>query len=202
MNDYSWPKKGNKAFATDADDRSFHIRSLSPHLPPHADSFRMAAEMLIDAHVEGDDHHRDELFLPIAYLYRHSLELRLKDIVALGVGLELCDRDKAKKILDDHNLAALWNQAKKAIIGRWSDGQDVRAVESVINEFHQVDPKGQSFRYNRDIDQKLHTHKKLPEWVNPIKLQVTMNGVFSFLDGCRDGLDDSLQDMQSNAGCY
>src|SRR4051812_19619856 len=108
MNDLPWPKKGNKAFVENDDDRAFHIRSIINQFPHHADTFRNAAETLLDTHIEGDDRHRDELFLPIAYLYRHSIELRLKNIVAIGMAMGFYDREKAKAAMLDHNLASLW----------------------------------------------------------------------------------------------
>jgi hypothetical protein len=202
MTEHHWPKKGNKAFATESLERDFRIRWMSPSFPHHADTFREAAEMLLDAHIEGEARYHDQLFLPIAYLYRHALELRLKSIIAIGFCMGFYNREKAAKAMNDHSLATLWNLAKKLIIDRWSDGPDVRATESVMNEFHQADPTSQAFRYQVDTNRNLHTHETLPESISPTKLRSTMNGVFAFLDACRDGLDDSLQNMVTETGYF
>jgi hypothetical protein len=196
---FPWPKKGQKAFVPESDVQAFRVRTDSPFFPQHATAFREAADKLLDNYVEYDNRPRDERFLPIAYLYRHALELRLKMIVMTGVAMGFFNHGRAEIALKGHGLAALWTLAKSLIIARWRDGDEVHAVEAVINEFHRADPSSQAFRYLRAASGKLHSHESLPESISPIALRSTMDAVFAFLESCGDGLDDSLSDMQSAA---
>jgi len=69
----------------------------------YADSFKKAADRLVE-HVARERGDLDFFILPIMFLYRHSLELQLKDLVLLSGALLGCDADKS---LDDHRLTPL-----------------------------------------------------------------------------------------------
>src|SRR5882757_6410493 len=149
MND-SWPEKGMKLFVKGEGEHAFYRTAAVWNHDYHAEAFKKAAEMLLDAHLESNPTpYRDEIFLPIAFLYRHCLELRLKDIVQIGDQIDLCGNGDIKEALNGHSLTRLWTFAKRAIVARWPDGDKdtVTAVEAVVNEFHQIDPSGQAFRY-------------------------------------------------------
>ena len=93
-------KKGMKVFTNTKEGKFFHIQStkLPPMYPQHAEAFKIAADMILDSHeaaVKGP--HHDALLYPVLYLYRHCLELKLKDLVLLGVkcgDFELCEVQK------------------------------------------------------------------------------------------------------------
>ncbi|KKK92494.1 hypothetical protein LCGC14_2702380, partial [marine sediment metagenome] len=145
-NSAPWPKKGNKAFASHNDGAFFHLPSISRLFPGHAEAFKIAAEMVIDTCQEAGRHpYNDELFHPVAYLYRHCLELQMKSIIRVGVGMDFFKPDEVADALDGHNLARLWNRAKKLLLDRWpiADQAPLKAVEAIVNEFHQADPNGQ-----------------------------------------------------------
>ena len=56
-------------------------------------------------------HFSPDLFMPILYLYRHSLELELKNLLRFGSGL-LHGDEKLSNALGQHNLYDLWNYVK------------------------------------------------------------------------------------------
>ncbi len=142
--DFPWPEKGDAAFVEGDDDFAFCLTNIFPHYTFKADAFKFAGDTLLDTHLEGGGTAQDALFFPVAYLYRHAIELRLKDIIYIGVQLGLVRaKDVPKK---SHNLAQLWGLARKAIIARWTDGPEVRIAGTVIKEFHDADENGQSFR--------------------------------------------------------
>jgi hypothetical protein len=202
--DIPWPKRGNKAFASSADGKFFHLPSSQFwHLPQHSEAFKLAAEMIINSHENAPrSPHHDELSFPVAYLYRHCLELKLKKITMIGIHLNILQR--SDKILDllnkKHGLAKLWTKAKAVINERWAgaEQESPKAVEAVINEFHQADPSGQAFRYCTDSNGKRFRHERLPDHISLATLRETMDAVCTFLDACYDGLDDSLQAMSGN----
>lgn len=198
---FEWPKKGNKAFVAPKGGKSFHIERLAWHWPQHAQAFKLAAELVVDAYEEADRRlEYDELFYPVAYLYRHCVELRLKDIITTGLGMHFFKKADVKEAMENHNLARLWNHAKKLLKDRWkgADETPLKAVESVINELHQVDPTGQAFRFDADKSGRRFRHDKLPTRVSLKELRKTMDGVFTFLDATASELHQNLSDMMDN----
>ena len=96
-----WPKTGNRAFASAAGGREVHIPSIQSCLyvfPQHASAFKIAAEILIDACESNSRvNHPDELFFPISYLYRHCIELKLKDLLRVGISIRFfSSKDKER----------------------------------------------------------------------------------------------------------
>jgi len=194
----AWPRKGNKAFVSAAQGKSFQLNPFRFSLLLKPDTFKIAAEMVIEQCHEADRFRfRDELFFPVAYLYRHGLELLLKDIIYTGIHMNFFERDIVMEALANHNLAKLWNHAKKLLLDRWptADQAPVKAVEAVINEYHQADPNGQVFRYDEDKNGRRHRHETLPENIAIDEMRKTMDGVFTFLDTTASCLRDDLSNM-------
>ena len=163
--EFNWPKKGMKAFApTNGKGAYFHMPSVRSFHPTHS-------------------------------RYRHGVELNLKAIIKVGIGLEFFKKEDVEDDLKWHNLAKLWNHAKKLLLQRWStaDPAPLYATESVINDLHQSDPNGQTFRYESDKDGKPHKYEKLPDQIGVAQLKKTMDGVFNFLEGSCSGLQEDLQ---------
>lgn len=198
--DSPWPKRGDKLFVADdkSDGKSFHLGSIMWGFPQHAAAFKTAADMVIESHEQGPRRlYRDDLLFPVAYLYRHAIELKLKQIVRYGIAMHCYTKADVKRTLGEHNLAKLWTKAKLAIKHRWPQGNPdpIKAVEAVINEMHQADKDGQTWRYETGNDGRLNRHEGLPEFVSLQSLRKTMDNFFAFLDACVDGIDDGLQSM-------
>ncbi len=205
-----WPEKGERAFVAGDSEESLHLDSIMTHFPQHAESFKLAAEMVIDAYQNRPRlGHRDELFFPIVYLYRHSIELKLKDVIQVGMAERFfTPRDKEKLrgtpataeknakrgILQDHNLVKLWGYVRKLLIAKFpNDIQEaVSATEPIIQEFHRVDPTGQVLRYERDNDGERHQYGTVPEFVSLENLRSKVDKVFTFLDCCQSCLIEEL----------
>ena len=96
---------------------------------------------------------------PIAFLYRHYLEILLKEILFILLAclyLGVVDKEEFdKKSIDKrnvHNLLKIWNEIKKywrELRGSDNilDEQDFRNFEINLQEFHELDPKAEAFRY-------------------------------------------------------
>jgi hypothetical protein len=194
-----WPKKGNKAFVSIPDGREIHLPSIQPlpwTFPQHASVFKTAAETIIDAHENGSRvSHPDELFFPVAFLYRHCLELKLKDLIRVGIQTNFFLQKDVAWTFKAHGLAQLWTPVKRLLLDGWPDADPspILAVEAVIAELHQADPNGQTFRYESDAEGDLHRHERLPEFISLTNLRSTIDNVYTFLDcseGClRENLD-------------
>ena len=198
------PKKGMKAFKATKSGKFFHVRStlLSPFYPGHAEAFKLAADMVLDSH-EGatSGPHNDKLLYPTIYLYRHCLELKLKDLILLGVRIGNFTRDeKLNDILSRHELTRLWTKVKRFLqVNYPEDTEQVSAVEAVVQEFHQIDRDGQTMRYDRDTNLRKRNYEHVPSHISITNLRETMEKVYSYLDGRYGGVLDWWDAMQEAA---
>lgn len=189
--DFNWPKKGDRAFrqsiSFSSGDRAEIEAFMMPSEGVYLVGFQRAADMIV-ASAQTSDLNPDDLVFPVAYLYRHHLELMLKELVRLGIRLGALDR--CADILGGHNLHKLWNKAKQLILQVWPDspGDDVQAVEQVILEFHNLDPSGQAFRYARDKHGGPYL-ADVPERVGLANLKSVVDAVSAFLDASYAGID-------------
>ena len=196
LKDHSWPKRDNRAFNTTREGAYFHMPSISTFSPPYASSFKEAADIVLDkCSVDGDSPENDNFAFPVLYLYRHGIELNLKSIIRAGLLSTFFERTDVEADLKLHNLAKLWNHARKILRHRWanSDPEPLMATEAVINELHQSDPNGQVFRYPSDKDGKRYHYKWIPDHISVAKLKETMDGVFRFLEATCSALEEDLQ---------
>jgi hypothetical protein len=84
-----WPKKGDNPFLAAAADLSSSTWAALHWLASRnvgdsflAQSFKEAGDKIVKELSHGEDlEHGEKFFLPIAYLYRHSLELKMKGII-------------------------------------------------------------------------------------------------------------------------
>ncbi len=153
-----------------------------------ADSFKESADKIInELELTENYKHPDMYFIPIAYLYRHALELKLKQLINMSLKLELIYKsEKVLEALKNHSLAPLWHQVKLSLKKRWptSPGDDLRAVERVILDFHSIDRSGQSLRYTKKTNGE-STLLSLPKAVDLRMLKDVFGRSYNLLDGCQ-----------------
>ncbi len=187
IEDFKWAKTGNAAFSPSLAHRNAVEVFVMPREGTYTWGFKRAADMIVDA-APTDGLNPDDLFFPVAFLYRHHLELMLKDVIRLGVqvgALTGCEES-----LGEHNLHKLWNKAKQLLQVMWPDssGEDLTAAEQLILEFHRLDPSGQAFRYVRNTKGVPHL-QGAPDRVDLTNMKATMQAVSSFLDALYAGLE-------------
>lgn len=201
--EYRWPMKGDNPFLVKAIDpnsptwASIHwLSSLNFDDSFFGSAFKEAGDKIIKELSRGEDWQPpDQFFLPIAYLYRHGLELKLKNLIRMGMELNYIESgDNVLTTLKFHNLHQLWNYVRIIIEKSWPEGQkkDINAAGRIIQEFHKIDKSGQNLRYSEDKSGN-KTLEKLPKFVQLTHLQDVINAVFNFLDGCEAGLDHELE---------
>jgi hypothetical protein len=183
----SWPKPGDVPFQAKGDRNLTAIIDWAGLCTEesYATGFKAAADLIVDGvpTATGIDYpcHPDQYFFPVAYLYRHCLELQLKALLRAGSGILPVSKD----LFREHNLHKLWNKARELIDVRWSGAptKELDAAERVILEFQHLDPCGQQFRYPRSNDGKKFL-ANAPPAVNLKKLKEVVDGVYHFLSSC------------------
>ena len=101
-----------------------------------ADSFKLAGDKLVDIALSEDNVF--DLFYPIAYNYRHSIELYLKSV--------LPESSFPKGDKTGHNLNVLLEKLNKFSIARHNTVVP-DDFKNIIKEFHSIDENSETFRY-------------------------------------------------------
>lgn len=145
-----------------------------------AESFKEIADLAV-AHAEVTPGHPDRFLFPIAFLYRHALEVSLKNLCALSL-------DDAS-FVHTHDLLLLWEKARAVVVRHWSSGSSEKLdeVETVLRRFQEVDPHGQAFRYESDKRGALNL-ATLPDAVCLASLRDAANHACEFLECCHLGI--------------
>ena len=115
----------------------------SPSAGLVATGYRLAARRLVDsALADGGD--QDFLVGPIAFLYRHAVELALKHVIALGGALEGTGHTASP----GHDLRMLWRGAR-AVVLMVDPGAEPSCApaDAIIDEMAATDPGSDAFRY-------------------------------------------------------
>jgi hypothetical protein len=179
----SWPDVPRLAFGRGADAhlnvKGSWALSSPTDMSSYIDGYRDAAEAVFE-HVESGAS-PDHLLFPAAFLWRHCIELHLKEIIALGRSLD----GKKWGFPEHHRLLDLWREAKPYVLQiapKRKRRPEVRNVEANIIEFEKIDPSAQGFRYSFD---KSGTRilKTAPDMMNLRVLHEAMMAVANFLSG-------------------
>ena len=202
-----WPKMGDRPFKDKSADMTSPtwcslnwMSNLGVSDSLYAEAFKEAGDKIInELEREEKAKHPDMYFFPIAFLYRHCLELQMKNIIRLGIWLKLIsDNEELSGILGSHNLHLLWSKAKAVITKYWPDGdeKDIKAAECIILDFHSIDKTGQNLRYSEDKSGN-KTVRNMPGSVQLIDLKDVFEAIYNFFNGCEAGLQDGLDTMKS-----
>lgn len=128
---------------------------------PYVTSYQECGEFLKNVISEKG---KNNLFMPMCYLYRNAVELGLKKIIVESSSL---DREDALKAIrkKKHSFLGLWNKISDEVRNLAYDSSDptVDYVEQYINNFHEFDTSSDKFRYpcNKDLGVYFSTPTKL-----------------------------------------
>ncbi len=148
----------------------------------------------------------DTLVYPIIYLYRHYLEIRLKDLIRQGANITGTPTDeRLEEILNgSHHLMKLWNNFKPFFIkvsGGNGDFDNVKkGMESYINQIHAIDPASFTFRYDRakhSTEHNLEKHERINLFhfcQNMEKLTRLIEGTNNEFSATLDCVNDMLEE--------
>ncbi|MFH1719187.1 MAG: hypothetical protein ABIF19_17665 [Planctomycetota bacterium] len=158
-----------------------------------ADQYKRAADQLVEMQKKGGDpYHPDGLFMPIGYLYRHAIELKLKGLLGKIIQCDLAkDENDA---LGGHGLIKLWDAIKPALVDQWpkADRKPLNNAEALIRDFHRIDKSGQSLRYSSTKNGS-NVKNGFPKVVRLEMLQEAVSEMYNLLDGCEMHFDNILE---------
>jgi len=129
----------------------------------------------------------DTYIFPIVFLYRHSLEITLKQIYLRWYG-------KIPDNKNNHDLIVIWDKIHKEIIIKElgiKDNEISEQIRKFLIEINKYDNKSDYFRYLMDKDGKLYFNKKQNHIDYP-NLKENMQKLYDDLDGLYSEIDDFL----------
>ena len=143
--DFSWPKATDLLFQEAVDWRHNAFLNLGgKSWESYAIGYKQAADFLAQRFLENY-RGMDTLIYPIVFLYRHYVELCLKQMIVAGQSL----LEQPKDFKDIHDLVNLWKPCREILQENWPE-EPVATwdnVEKLIKEFNQQDTDGMNFRY-------------------------------------------------------
>lgn len=126
--------------SNEASDTNAYLGTAAGDWNAYAKAFQLAANTLF-AHLTDSRMHLDLLAFPITFLYRHYLELRLKELTQVTCGLSKAD-------LRTHDLLRLWQRVRPELHTRFPGAiADLDLAEQTIKSFATVDDGSFVFRY-------------------------------------------------------
>lgn len=156
--------------------------------------FRTAALQLTEQMCEQPIN-QDSIIYPIVYLYRHHVELMLKDIFRLAADLlEVSISGGQEKHLGRHDLAQLWSMVRPMLDpicekegGKPLPVADLEGIDAYMGQLNAHDPKGESFRYARSRDATRTLGSDLVH-INIRSFATEMEKLADYLDGLENWL--------------
>ena len=164
----------------------------------YAMGYKMAGDVLVQ-YVKDNDRDQDFLVYPIAFLYRHYLELRLKELIFVNSAL----LSKDAKIPKTHDLVSLWKQARLNIEAVWPGSETRRhlnQVEERLEELCDLDSGSYAFRYPEDT--KGETTLTGMVHINLKQLRDVVEGISNVLEGSSTGMGEYLNAKQEMEAEY
>ncbi|MGY5780308.1 hypothetical protein [Rhizobium sp. LEGMi135b] len=156
--------------------------------------FRRAAFQLTERMCEQPVD-QDSVVYPIVYLYRHHVELMLKDIFRLAADLlEISISGSQEKHLGRHDLAQLWSMIRpmldpvcKLVGSDPLPSADLEGIDAYMSQLNARDPRGESFRYARSRDTTRTLDADLVH-INIRSFAIQMEKLAAYLDGLENWL--------------
>lgn len=193
-----WPAPGDTLFQEGQGERSdMCLNFCGKSWEAYCMGYERAARALVNQAVQTD-RPQDTLFYPIAFLFRHYIELRLKTIITTGRCL--LDQEGAPPF--GHRFDQLWPVCRKVLEDIWpaAGKKDLDTVESCIGEFCRLDPKAESFRYPVCNNGSASLQNLSRVDIN--NLEQVMERISSFLETSMMGITAYLDDKDSFAADF
>ena len=173
------------------------LNSYSDPTELYIAGYKEAADLLVES-VATRKGTADSLIFTIVFLYRHYLELRLKSLLHDGnILLNIHYQQKS-----EHQLSKLWLEAREILVKLFpnEEGTQLKAMDSLIEQFKTVDPRSTSFRYPKDFERK-NSLKLDSLRVNLLNLAEVVEAMSTILEGSAlaiSAYQENKNDMQSD----
>lgn len=197
----SRPQRGINLFSASGDRKADAIignRGIEWGLYCHG--YQQAADALVDVFLERYDNYSayyESQAYPIIFLYRHYLELRLKELF-IAYGDLLGDSID----VSGHSLITLWQKVRerdKRVSTESSPeiDADMETIEDIIKQFDRIDPNSEVFRY--PVLRNGKTVTLPPIQVDLRQLKEVMSWASDLLDGWSVGVYQYTVDSHGEA---
>ena len=197
------PRKEDTLFKSSGAHTSAHLNyGVSPDFL-YCEGYLKAARILAN-HACNQPYDNDILIFPIAFLYRHHVELALKDLVRVAEGLA---SNKASAAKNGHFLADLWTELKKLLegLGEAPLKGEAEGVDAYIDQLEKIDKKSETFRYAKTKKRQSHLQgvtsidiRSLAESME--RLAGYLGGIGARLDILSDHRDEMMSSKQEFEG--
>lgn len=137
-----YPRNGDHLIEEGGDRQTLFGEWIRGRWISYADGYKTAADLLVEK-IEGHAP-EDILILPIVFMYRHHIELRLKYIIT---ALDVLSGTQIQN-LAIHNLIPLWDYVKDhldCIRGGPFDPGMMASLDELITELSNLDPNSYRF---------------------------------------------------------
>ena len=178
-----YPRKGDQLVEEGGDVRTLFGDWIKGKWFSYADGYKTAADLLVEK-IEGHAP-EDILVLPIVFMYRHHVELKLKYIIT---ALDILSQTQIPNLIT-HNLISLWNYIKDhlgCIRGGPFDTEMMSSLDRLIAELSNLDPDSYRFRYSHDTK---FNENDIPRSINLSHFKATMQILSNGLSLIESGID-------------
>lgn len=188
-----WPDDTTKVFRAGGNNWSLIWHPTTPtqwHI--YAEGYHTAAENLY-ALWKASRCCPDYLVFPMVFLYRHYVELRLKELIQAADSLLELPRDWQC----NHNLVDLWNLLRPRITQIWPDEpeRDSKNAGRLISELSAHDKTSSVFRY--PVDTRGNSTIAELEHLDVDNFFLAMRQLAGFLDGASMAISIYLDEQTS-----
>jgi hypothetical protein len=165
----------------------------------YADGYRQAAEHLGRAAARRHSPFMiDAVVCPLVFLWRHYIEIRLKEII---ISASVLLGEPPSTVEKSHNLDFLWKKARSLLRRALSPNEKQLAqADHAIAEFHKHDPTSQAFRYSEDMEGKPSAPTQTQ--INIPNFNRQMRQLARFLEGMSINISVLIDEYESNVEHY
>lgn len=177
---FNWPDKKKSLFSERKDWYNLahlEVVNKAQALAVYSQAYKDAGDRLVEC-AQTDKTSINFLVFPILFLYRHYLELALKETIIAATQYLEKDHD-----IKGHNLIQLWEDAKKFIFEADLDipNSEMDAVANQISQFHKLDQSSETFRY--PVDNKGNIFPNLSDYINIQNVREIVDGLHAWFFG-------------------
>lgn len=144
----------------------------------YAEGYKRASDILI-SWIKNQRRDQDFLVYPIIFLYRQSIELKLKSVIKNGLILLEINSEK----IDHHNIVKLFDKSREILlkVGPMCH-EDLIKLEKIILALNELDPSSYVWRYSKDKKGNATLNPE-DKSINLATLSEEITKAYSFLDG-------------------
>ena len=207
-NDFPWIKKGDKLFSSGDyfSEAVIHHDECMNKWDFYAQGYKIVADMIIEGLEDSPVTVNDKVVYPVCFLYRHYVELKLKEIIFYGS--RLLDEPlhiTGKKAT--HRLDNLWDNHVTPLLQKiFKDGpqEDLSVVreyliqyikiqgDNIFEEEANIDPTSFSFRY--PTDKEGNPNLEGISRINLANLKTSISNLSGFLEACTTAISVYLDE--------